>query len=272
MLSSTWKLASTSWRVRTTVLDRQFNSPVRQVLLSIHGDSFLLASTKGDELWTTQGGILGRIDPRDGERQWLKHPHNLGQLLMFQDNSVHIHEWTGQYSKNLISEDGIPIAKSDQDYVSLSREWAVPEDSGFFVNAGRLEDGQDGFVFVDTSQLQPHSEEVATRCVKQFLESSVKSVLSLHKSSFLFLDSRGWICSMPSNLSDAKSYIRHFFVPTTWMAETDLLIKIVSKSSVALVHRDELVVFRGFLDCKEKVPFRKETGARLKRSQTLKAW
>lgn len=259
----------TSWRVQTTVLDRQLSSPIRQVLLSVHGDSFLLASTKGDELWTTQGEIIGRIDPRNGERQWLTHPHNPGQLLMFQDNSVQIYEWTTL--QRLTPEGGIPIVISDQAYASLSGKWAVPEDSDFFINAGRLEDGQDGFIFVDMSQLQPDSEEAPTRRVKQLLESSVKRVLGLHKSSLLFLDSRGWICSVPKNLSDAKSYTRHFFVPPTWMAETELLIRIVSKSSVALVHRDELVVFRGFLDCEEKVPFRKETGGRLKRSQTLKA-
>ncbi|KAG6356535.1 hypothetical protein INS49_014408 [Diaporthe citri] len=160
---------------------------------------------------------------------------------MFQDNSIQIYEWTT--FRYLTPEGGIPIAISDQAYVSLSREWAVPEDSDFFINAGRLEDGQDGFIFVDMSQLQPDSEEAPTRCVKQLLESNVKRVLGLHKSSLLFLDSRGWICSVLKNLPDAKSYTRHFFVPPTWMAETGFLIKIVSKSSVSLVHRDELVVF-----------------------------
>lgn len=260
---------SISWQVQTTVLDKQFNSPVRQVLLSVHGDSFLLASTKGDELWTTQGEMLGRIDPRNGERQWLTHPDNPRQLLMFQDDYMHIYDWTTL--QKLTPGDGIPIAISDQAYASLSGEWAVPGDSDLFVKAARLGDGQDGFIFVDMSQLHPGSEEVPTRCIKQFLESNVKRVLGLHKSSLLFLDSRGWICSVSKNLSDAKSYTRHFFVPQIWMAETELLIRIVSKSSVALVHRDELIVFRGYLDCEEKVPFRKDTRGRLKRSQTLKS-
>lgn len=51
---------------------------------------------------------------------------------------------------------------------------------------------------------------------------------------------------------------RHFFVPPTWMVETDLLVRVVSKSSVAFVHRDELIVFHGFLDFEEKVAFREE--------------
>lgn len=260
----------TSWRMHTILLDRQFSSPVTQVLLSIDGDSFLLASTKDDELWTTQGEILGRIDPRSGERQWLTHPHNAGQLLLFQDDSVQIYEW--ETLQRLTSEGGIPIEISDQTYLSVPGDWAAPADSDFLVKAGRLEDSQDGFIFADMSQLQPDSKAIPTKCIKQLLESNVKRVLGFHKSSLLFLDSRGWVCSVPKNLPDAKTYTRHFFVPPTWMVETELLIRIVSKSSVALVHRDELVVFRGFLDCEEKVPFRRETGGRLKRSQTLKAW
>ncbi|KAL1881783.1 hypothetical protein Daus18300_000836 [Diaporthe australafricana] len=259
-----------SWHVQTVILDRQFSSPVTQVLLHVDGDFFLLATTKGDELWTTQGEVIDKIDPTDDQSQWLTHPNNPGQLLVLRGNSVQIYEWATL--QRLTPEGGIPVEIPDQEYASLSGEWAFREGLDFLVKVGRLKDRQDGFVFVDVSQLQPDSERVPTRCAKQLLESNVKRVLGLHKSSLLFLDSKGWICSVSKNLSDARSYTRHFFVPPTWMVEMDLLIKIGSKSSVALVHRDDLVVFHGFLDCEEKVPLRKETGGKLKRSQTLEAY
>jgi hypothetical protein len=83
------------------------------------------------------------------------------------------------------------------------------------------------------------------------------SVIGCLKSTLFFLDTSGWICSISlKNMQDANHYSRHFFIPLTWRTGPEVVIRVLSKSTVAYGRGEQLVVFQGFLDFDEPVPFR----------------
>ncbi|KAI3327538.1 hypothetical protein HD806DRAFT_483191 [Xylariaceae sp. AK1471] len=86
------------------------------------------------------------------------------------------------------------------------------------------------------------------------LLSHVNVPIGLVKSSLYFLDTKGWVCSISLRaITDIKHYTKHFFVSLTYQAGVELSLSIISRSSVAFAHHDQLLVFHGFLEFEEKV-------------------
>ncbi|KAG6368931.1 hypothetical protein INS49_003149 [Diaporthe citri] len=86
--------------------------------------------------------------------------------------------------------------------------------------------------------------------------AGVKRVIAISRSSVIFLDRGGWVCSLSiKNISETKSYTRHFFIPPFWRARGDFMVKVVAKNSLAIAHKDDAVVVHGFMDFNYKMDF-----------------
>lgn len=88
------------------------------------------------------------------------------------------------------------------------------------------------------------------------MAAGLKSVIAVSRSSAIFLDRAGWVCSLSTrNISQAKSYTRHFFIPPSWRARGEFMVKIVAKNSLAIGHKDDVVIVHGFMDSSFSVDF-----------------
>lgn len=56
-------------------------------------------------------------------------------------------------------------------------------------------------------------------------------------------------------MSDTLFYTRHFFIPPFWRAGGKSLIEVLSKNSLAIAYRDDIVIIQGFMDFAHKVYF-----------------
>lgn len=245
-----------SWSVRTREADHFIISPVQDVLFNPNGSFYLVETPKGDELFNMKGEFCGTTGSVGEHRKWATDPMNPDQLLLLHGNVLHIYVWTTL--ERLSADTGIPSSLPEDVLFSLPGDWVLSQGFNTMIKVGQIDAKHTGFILIDVSTLPPDSTEALTQCVMKGLENPVKRILGLYKSSLLFLDSMGWVCSVSKGLSRAKEFTRHFFVPQTWMAETNLLIRLVGKSSIALVRRDELAIFHGFLEHEEKVLFRQK--------------
>jgi hypothetical protein len=117
-----------------------------------------------------------------------------------------------------------------------------------------------GFVTLDLSQISsssPLPTQIDVSIIQRHLVSRIKAVLGIHRSSIFVLSSRGWVYSLGVKaLGSAKSYTRHFFIPSVWQTGGETLARVVSKrNTVVFAYRDELAVFQGFLDFEAKTFF-----------------
>ncbi|KAL2257576.1 hypothetical protein VTK26DRAFT_9458 [Humicola hyalothermophila] len=132
-------------------------------------------------------------------------------------------------------------------------------------------------------------ERIEVVCTARKLLSQVQSVLGIHRSSLFFVSGRGWVCSVGmkslvgggaertgsggggggsnggsgSGSKSKAGYARHFFIPSVWQTGGELIAKVVSKTSVAMAYRDEVVVLQGFLEFEHRTPFGGEEGAQV---------
>ncbi|EAQ84065.1 hypothetical protein CHGG_10469 [Chaetomium globosum CBS 148.51] len=110
------------------------------------------------------------------------------------------------------------------------------------------------FLTLDLSTLDPATTtRLQITCTARQLAANIKSVLGIHRSNLFFMSGRGWVCSVSlKNLPASKAYARHFFIPSVWQTGGEPIARVVSKTTVAMAYRDEVVVLQGFLEFEHK--------------------
>ncbi|KAL1840084.1 hypothetical protein VTJ49DRAFT_819 [Mycothermus thermophilus] len=273
------------------IADFRASDTVLQALISPDASAVLIATPSGAELHvlnpqdnsdgTTQSKhTITNMDPAS---HWLPHPTNPSQLLLVTAHSraLHLFRWTDLGRET--PEEGIRISLP-QDILTaaaatdgtpeqlVSSEWHARPNLNTLVQTVDLGDGKTGFLTLDISAVTAETESVEVQCVARRLgpapsaaPSQVKNVLGIHRSNLYFVSGRGWVCSVSlktlagSSSSRAGCYVRHFFIPSVWQTggggSGELLARVLSKTTMAMAHRDELVVLQGFLEFEHKTEF-----------------
>lgn len=100
------------------------------------------------------------------------------------------------------------------------------------------------------STIKPESKSVTLAAkYAAFASGGIKVIIGLYKSSLVFLDRDGWVCSVNIDSSLAEAfYKRHFFTPFLWHNVGDIIMAVTRGGSVALAWKDEMAVFYNGLE------------------------
>ncbi|KAK4135705.1 hypothetical protein BT67DRAFT_258354 [Trichocladium antarcticum] len=265
------------------LLDFRAPDNVLQALISPDATAVLISTpstTALHPLGRNTDTATAQFTTTSPKARWLPHPTDPALLLLFTNASttLHIFHWAGLTRQT--PPGGIaltpprpnshphPYPRPPPD---LSDTWFARAGSAVLVQTVALPCGRrtTGFVTLDLGGVVVDARAtaagpVALGCVARRLgDDGVQSVLGLFRSGLFFLSRRGWVCSvgLRRSLERARGYVRHFFVPSVWLAGAgEVVARVVSKGSVAMVVRDEVVVLQGFLEFETKTAFEDEGG------------
>ncbi|KAK1772835.1 hypothetical protein QBC33DRAFT_522616 [Phialemonium atrogriseum] len=243
------------WERVGSQIDCRVSGTVSQVLVAPDGSRVLISTASEDELRDTANGCVLKSEPSPGpNRGWMTHPTEPSWLILSHSGSLHIYEWASL--SRLTPAAGLSLLASNPGPLPpFCGTWFSRAGSPYLATLlGAPNDRRRQLVLVNASKIQLSETAIAVEALKGQLCGGMKLPLGFFKSSFFFLDMKGWVCSVGLKTGvDPKFYTRHFFIPRTWQFGSDLLIRVVSRSSVVFAHRDDLVVFHGLLDLEEKV-------------------
>lgn len=243
------------------------NEPRKEVLQLLMSESkrqFLLVNEASDDLWDSlTGRLLSTIENKDATKQWVSHPTNTEWLILVQKGNVQLFSWA---TLAPLSET-VPIdwEKGDDAFnfadINISTKWHTRQKQDFCFKLEPCKAGSHHrktptkILLLDTSSVTPNSTKAKITVIERQLMSAVKTTLGFQKSSLYFLDESGWVCSMNMKDLHAEHYSRHFFIPYTWRIGSELVLKIISKDSVAFGRRGVPIIFHGYLHFENKVKF-----------------
>ncbi|KAK3900319.1 hypothetical protein C8A05DRAFT_36046 [Staphylotrichum tortipilum] len=242
---------------------------------------------------TEATSLLAESTHSQSKARWLPHPISSAHLLLFTNEGTTLHLFHWADLSRLTPSQGIKLVLPAP-FASLplpDDEWhsrsglATLFQTAVMPSSDRNQQ-QTVFLTLDLSalDLKPEAAVPAKLTITptpRRLISPVRSVLGVHKSSLFFLSARGWVCSIGvKNLAGSGGgskvgstalattrgkdkdkekekgyYTRHFFIPSVWQTGGEVMARVVSKGTVAMVYRDEVVVFQGFLEFEEKCAF-----------------
>lgn len=243
-----------SWTQGENLLDHRAQATITQALVSPDGTAILLSTSSGDEIWDEGRGQFSNYSARDGK--WMIHPADDTRLILSNGQQFQLHRWPGLESN--IETHSIPLTlPSDIRKTAISSEWFFQPGIDYLFQALPVQNGQvTAFLMIQANRLQPGVSEASVATSVRNMVSGVKSIISISRSSVIFLDRGGWVCSLSiKNISEAKSYTRHFFIPPFWRVRGDFMVKVVAKNSLAIAHKDDLVIVHGFMDFSYKMDF-----------------
>jgi hypothetical protein len=211
-------------------------------------------------LLTIEGKSVATQRYSKTDSTWINHPTDVTQLIVAGENTMQLFDWT---SLNRIESRATTAVTAVMPLISttglgtvLNRTWLTRPGHNLFtcLSWSKTQD-------IEIAQLDLATPGLNATVLTRKLLSHIKVPIGLVKSLLYFLDAQGWICSISLKaITDIKYYTRHFFIPLTWQTGAELSLSIISKSSVAFAHHDQLVVFHGFLEFEEKVLFEEVSG------------
>lgn len=254
------KLTQTSsgqWTSSAPLLDQRSTQAISQLLISSSGKFLLLSTATSDELWSMTGQLIeSRGIPRPMPRMRINHSRESNHVVFFDDSVGRIFEW--DTFKELTPETGITLetlSKPESLFTDVApsyggRNFCIT----FFHSLGsHLKPHLNLWL---TSSLHPGAETAKAIGDYSQLATRIKSVIGVHKSSLLFLDYSGWVCSTKHDIATTeKFYVKHFFIPYGWHSGAIPVMGCTVRGHVILARRDEILVFQRGLDFEEKVEF-----------------
>lgn len=250
------------WGKLDQLVDQKVNKRVTQILARQGEMALLIVTESGQIVW--EGGPFISIGMITSNVIWMLHPTDMDKLLILaNDNTMRLCHW-----KDLKDVDKAPSvpAMSLLDVTTaagFTSQWASRVGTGLLVRMSSpvgLE-VKTALATLDSSKLLPPSVagvEARIAMTIHILSCEIRTVIGVFGSKIFFLTRRGWICSYSlKSSSDGKHYSRHFFIPPFWRTGNDLMMHLISKNTLILVYRDEIVILQKFLDLEEKVPIHK---------------
>jgi len=233
------------------VLDHRGRGSVSQAMFGPKAESILIRTGSCVKV-ITLGEDLTREETSLPESWWMKHPLDSSQLIVIQENNLHVFDWSSL--KRLSQPNGVAIVAPELPNREPRHPWVSGASSGYLAQrVPRPQARTHDLVAIEMSKITTEIKEVPLQVLNAD-SLNVQSVLGILKSSLFFLNANGWVCSI--NLKDldrATHYMRHFFIPLTWRTGADTVIKIISKTAVAFGRGEQLIIFHGFLEFEEKV-------------------
>jgi WD40 repeat protein len=254
------------------ILDVRASDTVVQALISPDGTSFLVSTQTGEELHVPGEELYTTTQSThsQGKARWLPHPTNPEQLLLFSNDSSALHIFSWKDLERETPTQGIAITLPPSlglaaTAITLSDEWHSRPNLATLVQTMAMPNSsKTGFLTLDLSTITDplSTTSIEIQCTaRQLVSSQIKSILGVYRSNLYFMSGRGWVCSISlKNLPGSKAYVRHFFIPSVWQTGGELIARVVSKTSVAMAYRDEVVVLLGFLEFEHKSLFEEGEG------------
>lgn len=243
-----------SWAQGEIVLDHRAQAAVTQALVSPDGTEILISTHSGQEVWEESSGQFRNYSAGDGK--WLIHPADNSCILLARSQQIELRQWTALQAK--ADSHIISLTPScDTGKIAIPNEWFSQPGIDYLFQALPLQNGQvTAFLMTQARRLQPGVSEVSVTASMRNMVAGVKTIIAISRSSVIFLDRGGWVCSLSiKNMSEAKSYSRHFFIPPFWRVRGDFTVKVVAKNSLAIAHKDDVVIIHGFMDFSFKMDF-----------------
>ncbi|KAL2024321.1 hypothetical protein VTK56DRAFT_8803 [Thermocarpiscus australiensis] len=258
------------------ILDFRAGDNILQALISPDASVFLVSTQSGEELHVAGQGCILQTRHSQGRARWLPHPTDNERLLLFNGDRRIMHVFRWRNLERETPEQGIAISLPPElasTNVSISEEWTSRPGLATLVQTVQMpgsSPSKTAFLTLDLGKVGDlrkanTTQVVQVGCAARQLASGVKSLLGIYRSSLYFLSGRGWVCSIGlRHLAESRSYVRHFFIPSVWQTGggEPMIARVVSKSSVVMAYRDEVVVFQGFLEFEHKTSFEEEEKGR----------
>jgi WD40 repeat protein len=237
------------------VLDhREREEVIRQALLRPDGTSVLLRTDSRLKLISLDGGAV-RAEVEFAATFCASHPSNPSLLIVFQPERVYVLEWN--CLARLPKEEGIPMVGFDPSIglFQMNGPWFGRAGSVYLLQFFDVPSYHTICLGVlDASKLTPETKEADIQ-VRALPKLHIRAVVGVLKSTLYFLEATGWVCSVGlKNWGHATHYTRHFFIPPTWHMG-DVAIGMISKTAVAFAMGMQVIIFHGFVELEEKVPF-----------------
>lgn len=249
--------SSGQWTANAPLLDKRSTHAIIRLLLSSNGKFLLLSTATSDELWSMTGQLIetrGILRPMP--RMRTNHSTELSHMVFFDDSIVRIFEW--DTFKELTPDTGIILdifSKPGSSFTGVAPSYGG---RNFCVTFFTSLDSQlkSHLSLWPTLSLHPGAETATAVGDYSQLATRIKSIVGVHKSSLVFLDYSGWVCSTKPDVPPAgKSYTKHFFIPYGWHSGAEPVMTCTVRGHIILARRDEILVFHRGLDFEEKVEF-----------------
>ncbi|KAG8157439.1 hypothetical protein KVR01_012823 [Diaporthe batatas] len=247
-------MSNPRWSQGVQVLDHRAPALVIQAIIKPGGSAFVLSNQTGEEVWN--GAEISQSKFSTENSRWMCHPTDANLLLLVDGNEVRIYQW----EKMQEVTNGRVLAMEcpeNFDWQTAGNDWVSHSGFSMLCQALALQKSTGtAFLMMDLYQANTQSSTVAVSCTLRNMTASVKSILAVTKSTVIFLDRGGWICSLSiKDISGAKHYTRHFFLPTFWRTRGEFLMEVVGKNTIVIAHKDDAVIVHGFLDFTHKMDF-----------------
>ena len=244
------------WTADKPLLDERSVKAIRQVLINPNGKLLLLSTATSDELWSISAGLIRSRDaPLPVSHMRITHPADPDQLLFIDGSIAQIVEW--ETLEELVPAKTIPLIPLPDAETSSTETVSCHATPTFCItfSSPRAHRGLPHLFLWHTSSLSLGVENAKLLADYSALAVKIKAIIGIHKSSFLFLDHDGWVCSIRLDNTGAENgYIRHFFVPYGWHSGgAEVIMRCTVGGYVVLAKRDEIAVFQKGLAFEEKV-------------------
>ncbi|KAJ0121991.1 hypothetical protein J7T55_002502 [Diaporthe amygdali] len=243
-----------NWSQEACVMDHRAQASVTQSLMKPSGTAFLLSKQDGEELWNGREILRSKVST--GSSWWMPHPTDPELLLLVDNKQIRTYHW--ENLRDATEDHGLSIAlPPNLDWQNLDNVWSSQPGCNIISQAVTFRDAPGtAFLILDLDQNKRESSSIVVSCTLRNMAAGVKSILAVSRSTVIFLDRGGWVCSLGvKNISEAKSYTRHFFIPPFWRARGDFMVKIVAKNSLVVAYKDDVVIVHGFMDFTLKTDF-----------------
>ncbi|KAK1510048.1 hypothetical protein CABS01_07720 [Colletotrichum abscissum] len=243
------------WYQQDVVFNSRASSSVSQAIIEPNGLAVLFSTQRGEELWQNKTPpepfSPSQLSTESG--QWMQHPTDKSPLLLLEQSTVRPFRWDDLRPNTSFSSISMLLPPGFKE-TTLTNKWFSRVEFDTMVQAFHLQaENKNTFLLLTSSNIHTASKQVSVSCTVSSLLGSVKAILGITRSAVIFLTRGGWISSFSlKSFERAKSYTQHLFIPSFWRTG-DLLIRTVSKDSMAIAYRDEIIIFQGFLDFDKKV-------------------
>lgn len=250
------RTSSGRWIPHEPLLDARSSQAIQQVIISPNGKLLLLSTATSDELWSLTSGLIHSCSmPHSLSYTRITHPGDPNQLLFISSEIARIYNW--ENLEELTSTNGVALGGFSERN-SLSDDaiscFGSSKACVIFCNP-RHTDAKPYLQLWPTSSLNPEAKFVKPIEEYSHIAAKIKSVIGIHKSSLLFLDHDGWVCSVRIDgvRTGKYHYVKHFFVPYGWHSGAEPILRCTCKGYIVLARRDEIAIFHKGLEFEEKV-------------------
>ncbi|KAL8756040.1 MAG: hypothetical protein Q9199_003214 [Rusavskia elegans] len=252
-------------------LDQSIGQAVRQVLFHSSGTMLLISTSSSDLVWNSDGHQLASRNPSGRQSwQWIDCSSSTHSLLLAVDGQIKYFDWKTLEERPLSTI--LQISTEAGDYppiVSMS----ISSHGSIICAHFREPPGGQGLARLrlwSASILAKTAQNQISKDITNFdqIANEVKTVIGFHKLLLLFLDQRGWICSISvGKTTKERAYTRHFFIPYGWHCSGELIFAVTAKGGIVLVRKDGIAVFHRGLDFEDRVLLSMDDDAAMSRTE-----